>query len=388
MNADSGMPTGAAPSSADRARYRANLQAEIDGAALYRALAEIENSDALSAVYARLAASEEAHAALWRSRLRADGAVLPSRPSWRTRVLIGLARRFGPGLVLATISGQEAADADRYQVQPEAASAGLPATERSHARLFQAIAAPPGGTSGLGGPAIARLEGRHRAAGGNALRAAVLGANDGLVSNLSLVMGVAGADLAGQSILVTGLAGLIAGSLSMALGEWLSVQSARELYAHQIGIEQAELEAFPAEEAEELALIYQSKGLPPERARELVGGIMADRGAAIDTLAREELGLDPKELGGSAWTAAITSFCLFAAGATVPVAPYAFGGGPAALVVSILLSVIALFLIGAGITVITGQSAFRSGGRQVAVGIAAAAITFGVGYLVGGAIGT
>ena len=152
------------------------------------------------------------------------------------------------------------------------------------------------------------------AAAGNALRAAVLGANDGLVSNASLVMGVAGAELAGRSILITGLAGLLAGSLSMALGEWLSVQSARELFAHQIGIEREELLAAPEEEAEELALIYQAKGLPAEQARELGQRLVQDQQTALDTLAREELGIDPAELGGSAWVAAITSFLLFSAG--------------------------------------------------------------------------
>jgi VIT1/CCC1 family predicted Fe2+/Mn2+ transporter len=200
-------------------------------------------------------------------------------------------------------------------------------------------------------------------------------------------MGVAGADLAGRSILITGLAGLLAGSLSMALGEWLSVQSARELYTHQIAIERSELEAAPAEEAEELAPIYQAKGLPADRARELADRLVEDETAALDTLAREELGVDPDELGGSAWVAAVTSFFLFSAGAIVPVIPYFFGGGTSAVVVSIFLSVIALFTIGAGITIITGRSALVSGGRQVLFGLAAAAITFGVGKLIGSGLG-
>jgi VIT1/CCC1 family predicted Fe2+/Mn2+ transporter len=200
-------------------------------------------------------------------------------------------------------------------------------------------------------------------------------------------MGVAGAELAGRSILMTGLAGLLAGSLSMALGEWLSVQSARELYTHQIGIERRELEEAPEEEAVELALIYQAKGLPPARAREVADQLVRDQAAALDTLAREELGIDPEELGGSAWTAAATSFLLFAAGAIVPVLPYFFGGGGGAVAVSIALSVVALFLIGAGITVITGRSAVVSGGRQVVFGLAAAAITYAVGRLVGVGLG-
>lgn len=366
-------------------RYRENLQAEIDGAALYRALARFERNPALSEVYARLAASEEHHAELWRAKLREIGVTtFPSKPTWRTRVLIWLAERFGPAFVLPTISAREQADASRYRGQPEASAAGLPRDEWSHARLFQAIGTT---RAGIGGGIIAQIEGRHRATGGNALRAAVLGANDGLVSNASLVMGVAGADLSGRSILITGLAGLLAGSLSMALGEWLSVQSARELYAHQIRIEREELAMVPEEEAEELALIYQAKGIPEERARELAARIIEDEVAALDTMAREELGVDPGELGGSAWVAAITSFLLFSAGAIVPVIPFIAGSGTWAIAVSIALSIVALFVIGAGITLITGRNALYSGIRQVLVGLAAAAITFGIGKAIGTSIG-
>lgn len=370
---------------ADRERYQNNLQAEIDGAALYRALAEIEGGSELATVYSRMADAEERHAEIWRAKLReAGGAEHPVQPGWRTRTLIALARRFGPSLILSTVTQREQADSARYRDQPEARDARMDADERSHARLFRAIGEQ---STGLSGGSVARLEGRHRSGGGNALRAAVLGANDGLVSNASLVMGVAGAELAGQSILITGLAGLLAGSLSMALGEWLSVQSARELFEHQIGIEREELLAAPDEEAEELALIYQAKGLPADQARELGQRLVQDPKAALDTLAREELGVDPSELGGSAWVAAITSFLLFAAGAIIPVLPYFFVAGTTAVVASIVLSVIGLFVIGAAITVITGRSALRSGLRQVIFGVAAAAITFGVGRFFGTTLG-
>jgi VIT1/CCC1 family predicted Fe2+/Mn2+ transporter len=370
---------------ADRDRYLANLQAEIDGVALYRALAEIEAGAELATVYARMAETEERHAEIWRGKLREAGVTVPpAQPGWRTRTLIALARRFGPTLVLPTITAREQADSDRYRDQPEARGAGMAADERSHARLFRAIGEQP---AGLSGGAVARLEGRHQAAGGNALRAAVLGANDGLISNASLVMGVAGAELAGRSILITGLAGLLAGSLSMALGEWLSVQSARELFQRQIGLEREELLAAPEEEAEELALIYQAKGLSPEQAREIGQRLVQDPQAALDTLAREELGIDPAELGGSAWVAAITSFLLFSAGAIIPVVPYFFVEGTTAVSISIILSVIGLFAIGAAITVITGRNALVSGLRQVLFGVTAAAITFGVGRLFGVTLG-
>ncbi|HRC87593.1 MAG TPA: VIT1/CCC1 transporter family protein, partial [Thermoanaerobaculia bacterium] len=235
----------------------------------------------------------------------------------------------------------------------------------------------------LAGGVVAKLEGRHRAMGGNALRAAVLGANDGLVSNLSLVMGVAGAALDNHGILLTGLAGLLAGAISMALGEWLSVQSSRELYERQITIEKEELAADPEAEAQELALIYQSKGVPAAEAGALARRLIENRETALDTLAREELGIDPEELGGSAWEAALSSFVLFAVGAIVPVGPFFFATGQAAVALSLGLSGLGLFGIGAAITLMTGRGLWFSGLRQLGFGLAAAAVTYGIGWLMG-----
>jgi vacuolar iron transporter family protein len=222
--------------------------------------------------------------------------------------------------------------------------------------------------------------------GGNALRAAVLGANDGLVSNLSLVMGVAGAALAPRTILVTGLAGLLAGSCSMALGEWLSVNTARESAQRQIDTEASELEQVPEEEQEELALIYQAKGLPEELAKTLAEQLIANKKTALDTLVREELGIDPNELGGSAWAAGATSFMLFTVGAIFPVAPYFALAGVPALAASLAASSVALLLIGAGTSLFTGRGVWFSGMRQLVVGLAAAGVTFGIGKLIGVAI--
>lgn len=366
-------------------RYRRNLQDEIDSATLYWALAEAEHTPELRQVFQRLAAMEEQHARFWEEKLRELGVPVPQlRPSWRTRVLVWVARRFGPAVVLPTVTAREWADQAKYDAQAEAAGAHLPETEHQHARILQLIGRER--PSGLPGSALAVLEGRHRAVGGNALRAAVLGANDGLVSNLSLVMGVAGADLAPRTILLTGIAGLLAGSLSMAMGEWLSVQSARELFEHQIRIEREELIAFPEEEREELELIYRAKGVPADTARQLADRLIREGAPALETLVREELAIDPEELGGSAWEAAIASFLLFSIGAIVPVLPYMAWGGIRAAVASVVLSGLALFLLGAGITVITGRSALRSGLRQVLIGLAAAAITFGVGRLFGVAL--
>lgn len=216
----------------------------------------------------------------------------------------------------------------------------------------------------------------------------MLGANDGLVSNFSLVMGVAGADSSGAVIVIAGFAGLLAGALSMALGEWLSVQSARELYANQIRVEAAELAADPHEEEQELREIYERKGVPAavaaDMARHIIGG---DQAVALDTLVREELGIDPGELGGSAWVAAGTSFLLFTLGAMIPLLPFIFMTGTSAIAVSAGLAGLALFGVGAAITYVTGRSIWISGTRQLAFGLAAAAITFGIGRLVGVAVG-
>ncbi len=368
----------------DIKRYASNLSDELNGAALYRALADGESNPKIAEVYRRLAATEQHHADAWAKRIRAAGETVPPFSlTWRTRVLVWLAKRFGAQLVLPTISSLEESDSKDYASQTEAAE--MSADEQSHARLLQQISRSTSG--GMEGNALAQIEGRHRGAGGNALRAAVLGANDGLVSNLSLVMGVAGAELSNQSILLTGLAGLLAGAISMALGEWISVQSSRELYEKQIRTEKEEILTAPEEEAEELALIYQSRGIQEEHARAMAANIIKNRDTALETLAREELGIDPEELGGSAWEAAITSFVLFAIGAILPVIGFAFLSGFTAIAASALLSAVGLFVIGSAITLFTGRPVLLSGLRQVLFGLAAAAVTFGIGRIVGVTVG-
>jgi VIT1/CCC1 family predicted Fe2+/Mn2+ transporter len=367
-------------------RYRSNLQGEIDGAALYRALADAEENPQLAEVYRRLGAVEEAHAEFWRKELARVGARLPMlRAGWRTRFLIRLARWFGPTFVLPTVASLERADVLRYDAQPEAVSSGLPSAERSHSRVVEAML--QSGPRGAVGPALAKLEGRHRSVGGNALRAAVLGANDGLVSNLSLVMGVVGAAVSEHTVLLTGLAGLVAGASSMAMGEWLSVTNSRELFESQVRTEADELEQNPAEEQEELALIYQAKGLGQDEARVLAKRLLADRKSALDTLVREELGLDPDELGGSPYVAAGTSFGLFSVGAIFPVLPFFFLSGLGAVGASLGLAGLALAVIGVATSIFTGRSAAFSALRQLVIGYGAAAITFGIGKLVGVSLG-
>lgn len=364
-------------------RYLDNLEDELNGAALYDAVAAAEKNPQLEEIYKRLAEVERRHAETWKKRLLEAGASPPAfRPSWRTRTLGWIAKRFGAAAVLPTVVNLERVDSHKYAQQPDASS--MDRDERSHARIIQQISRTS--PRGMAGSDLAKIEGRHRTAGGNALRAAVLGANDGLVSNLSLVMGVAGANLPEQAILVTGLAGLLAGAGSMALGEWLSVQSSRELYKQQISTEEAEIEEAPEEEAEELALIYQARGLDKEQAKIMADQIMSDPATAIETMAREELGIDPAELGGSAWTAAGTSFLLFAIGAVIPVIPFMFAGGGTAVSLAVIFSTAGLFLLGAGITLFTGRPILFSGMRQVLFGLVAAALTFGLGKLIGVAI--
>ncbi len=369
-------------------RYLENWQEERNSAALYHAISEMEEKPQLREIYRRLAVSEETHSHFWEAKLKLVGATVPTQhqPAWRTRTLIFLARRFGPGFVLPRLTSLERSGSHQYDNQPEATEAGLPQQEQSHARLLEAISQKPAKESEIENYAIAQLEGRHRKNDGNALRAAVLGIDDGLVSNLSLVMGVAGADLAEKSVLITGLAGLLAGACSMALGEWLSVQSARELYQHQLEVEKQEIAEVPEEEAEELALIYQAKGLPEKEAKSLAARLIKDQNSALNTRSREDFEGDAEELSGSAWTAAITSFICFAIGAIIPVTAYFFLNGMTAVWVSVALSAVALFGVGSGITLLTGRNALLAGIRQVTFGLIAAAITFGIGKLIGAVI--
>ncbi len=366
---------------ADPGRLRSNLQGEVDGALLYDAMADAEPDEKIASVYRRLAAIERAHAEFWAKQLERQG-FSPGNPApgLRTRSLAWMARLFGPETLLPLLAQNEAHDSSKYDNQAEAVAAGLPADERGHARIVQAVASRVGG---LPGHTLAQLEGRHAGGGGNALRAAVLGANDGLVSNLSLVMGVAGAAADGRTILMTGLAGLVAGACSMAMGEWLSVNSARELSQNQIAIEETELSQAPELEKEELILIYQAKGLEERHAKSLAEKIFSKQSVALDTLVREELGLDPEELGGSPWAAAASSFGLFSVGAIFPVVPFMFTRGDLAVALAVALSGLALMTIGTATSFFTGRNLVFSATRQLLIGYGAAAITFGVGRLIG-----
>lgn len=372
------------PSGGDTERFRANLSDELNSAALYEALAAAEREPTRAAVFRGLAAAERDHATFWRQHLESFGQPVPtSAPSVRTKLLVALICWFGPAFVLPSITSAEFADRNKYAGQTDAASAGLTAEEHGHAAVLSAVLQ----RSGLSGTEIARSERWHRSASGNDLRAAVLGANDGLVSNFCLVLGVAGGAADQRTIFLTGVAGLVAGACSMALGEWLSVTNAREMVETQLACEARELAETPEAEQRELALIYQAKGLSEVEANRVAARIVADPKMALDTLAREELGIDPAELGGIPWSAAAISFLLFAVGAAVPVAPFALAKGSAAMVGSVVAACIALLLLGAATSLFNGRSPTFSAVRQVAIGAAEAAVTFGAGRLFGAVVG-
>lgn len=367
------------------ARYRALLASERQSAALYRGLAEGATGERRQ-VFTELAEVELRHAAHWADKLTEIGEAVPpvTKPGVRTRFLSWLARRFSVDAVLPFVERAEHADAGLYDDDPDAA-AGMAIDERSHARVLTRLRGKGDDVSDDDPRSITRRERWHRGDRSGTLRAAVFGVNDGLVSNTSLVMGFAGSGAGRTTVLFAGLAGLLAGAFSMAAGEYISMRSQREAYEREISLEEEELRDDPEAETEELALIYRAKGLDREEAEEVAKTIMKDREAALDTMAREELGLDPDELG-SPWGAAFSSLFAFALGAVVVVLPYAVGSGLAALVAAIGLAAAALFAVGASIGLLNGRSAVRSGARQLLVGGVAALIVFGIGHLIGGGI--
>jgi VIT1/CCC1 family predicted Fe2+/Mn2+ transporter len=367
----------------DIERYRANLRDELNGAALYAALASAEADPLRKDLFLQLAQAETSHAQLWREKLAAAG-VRDERfvPGFRTRLLAKLAQRFGPRFVLPTIAAAEFADRNKYAGQSDAHA--ISAEERGHAAVIQAVAATSTRGGGMAGADIARAEPWHRgASSGNNLRAAVLGANDGLVSNFCLIMGIAGAGATNPTVLLTGLAGLVAGACSMALGEWLSVTNARELAQTQIAREAEEIEQTPAAEQNELALIFQAKGMAKVDSQRVAAQIMQDKKGALDTLAREELGIDPTELGGNPWSAAATSFALFCGGAIFPVLPFFWLKGPWAVGASVGMSAAVLGVMGMLTSLFNGRPAWYSAARQLIFGCLAAGVTYGIGAVLG-----
>lgn len=327
---------------------------ELRSAYLYRVIADAERGSPRSHLFLELASEAEGQAAIW-VRKAGLASVPAFVPDLRTRIVVGLVRRYGPRRMRGILAAMKVRGLSVY----------------SHAQPGHA--APT---------SVEEIGQRHRGVGGGNLRAAVFGINDGLVSNLSLILGVAGASSNAGFILLSGIAGLLAGAFSMAAGEYVSVRSQREMYEHQIGLERAELAEYPDEEAEELALIYAARGMNREDALALARRTIADPRQALDTLAREELGLNPEELG-SPWGAALASFLSFGAGALVPLLPFLLAPAEMALIAAVTLTGIALFGVGAMISLFTGRSALRDGLRMLAIGSGAGAVTYLVGRLLG-----
>jgi VIT1/CCC1 family predicted Fe2+/Mn2+ transporter len=376
----------AAMSPAETAQSLENLRLERDAILLYDALAALEKDPNRASAFKRIAANERRHADIWARKLEERGAAVPpppSRPRVRVAVIVLLARLFGTRAVSDLVTALEGDEEELYEAQSSPEVAAIAADEREHAEIWRRLKSPV--------PArveedIAARERWHRSGRSGTLRAVIFGVSDGLVSNLALVMGVAGAagtaGADGSFIVLAGIAGVLAGAFSMAAGEYISMQSQRELFERQIALERAELEAMPEEEEAEMAALYRAKGFPPDEAASIAARLFEDPERALDTLIREELGLDPRELG-SPIGAAVGSFISFAIGASVPVLPYLFMGGAAAFAVSIGLSLIALFAVGAGVSLLTGRGVLFSGIRQVLIGAGAAVVTYAVGSLIG-----
>jgi VIT1/CCC1 family predicted Fe2+/Mn2+ transporter len=364
-----------------------NLKLERDALALYEALSRIERDPLRAEAFRQIAANERRHAELWTEKLRNLGAPVPPTdgPRFRIRLIVLIAQLFGTHAVRDLVQALEGDEEDTYTAQGSPEVRAIAADEREHAEIWRRISeGRPGPT--IGAPSLAGGRERwHRAGRSGTLRAVIFGVSDGLVSNLALVMGVAGASAAsgeGRFVLLAGIAGLLAGAFSMAAGEYVSMQSQRELFERQIALERAELEALPEEEEAELAAVYRAKGFSPSEAQSIATRMFQDPDQALDALVREELGLDPDELG-SPWGAAAGSFVAFAVGASIPVLPYVFSVGSQAFVTSIGVSLAGLFAVGAGVSLLTGRGLLFSGGRQVAIGIGAAAVTYVVGLIVG-----
>ncbi len=356
-----------------------NIQTEIDASFLYQLLADNEQDATVANVFRKMSEIEMGHAIAFAKKHQIAAADLPG-PSTRAKILRIIGKTFGYDYVFGVLMDTEKSISNAILVTKKQHNIAVTGAETNHVTILRNLLENEAKVTGA---SLSKFEKRHRSVGGNALRAAVLGGNDGLVSNFSLVMGIAGATAGGQGVLLAGLAGMLAGALSMALGEWISVKSSQELYENQMQLEMEELETNPEGEQQEMALIYMAKGIPEDQAMAMAAEMMQNTASAHAFLVREELGINPEEMEGSAMEAAIYSFVMFTIGAVIPVLPFMFTSGLQAIVVSVGMSAIGLFLIGAAITLFTGKNVWYSGFRQVVFGLAAAAITFGIGRLIG-----
>ncbi len=331
---------------------------EKQSAWLYRALSKAEKDTRIAALFASLAETAESQANIWQETAAREGQATPGdfQPSQRARVVAQLARRIGPRRMRPALAALKIRGLSAYTA---ALSGHLLPTD------------------------LAQIGVGHKSIGGGNLRAAIFGVNDGLVSNASLILGVVGANASTSTVLATGIAGLLAGALSMAAGEFVSVRSQRQLFEYQIGLEADELKKYPEAEAEELALIYIARGLPADQARSFARQLVANPAQALDVLAREELGLNPDDLG-SPVGAAVFSFLSFTAGALVPLVPFFLGNAlPQAAYWGTGLAAAALFGTGSAMSLFTGRNPWLGGLNMLAIGTAAGATVFAIGALIG-----
>lgn len=361
---------------------------------LYRALAQTVDGDRREALL-ELADIEDRHAAHWIEKLTEYGVDIPPAPSELDpddQALVARARSMGLINVLPILEENEGADAGMYDDEPEALDS-MPVDEREHAKVFRRMAdqnSPEEEFQRVDHKAAAAandgIEPWHKVDKSGSVRAAVFGISDGLVSNTALVMGFAGASIAGSldnsTVLFAGLAGLLAGAFSMAAGEYVSVASQRDLFKREIEMEARELREKPEEEQKELELIYRAKGLDRDEAERVAAKIMSDPKTALDTLVREELGLDPDELGNPV-KVALSSFTAFAIGASVAVIPYALLSGAAAFITAIISAIVALCVVGGVVGKFSGRGVVFSAMRQLLWGVGAASVTYIVGSLIG-----
>jgi VIT1/CCC1 family predicted Fe2+/Mn2+ transporter len=322
-------------------------------------LAEIEANPLHKKMFLDLSGLAEKQAQIWEKKLIEANVAIPGayHPDLRVRIVIWLVQRFGVKSLRVALAALKIRGMSVYQV--------MPVTHHPMPMSVEDV--------GKGHSSISK---------GNNIRAAVFGINDGLISNASLILGIAGANAGNQFILLAGLAGLLAGASSMAAGEYVSVRSQREMLEYQLALEKSELELYPEEEAAELALIYQARGIPKDEAEKIANLLIKDPEKALDTLAREELGINPSDMV-SPLGAAIYSFVAFAVGAFIPLIPYVLSPNTANLPITIGLTAVSLFSVGSILSIFTQRNALWSGLRMLLIGGVAGALTYVIGSFFG-----
>jgi vacuolar iron transporter family protein len=364
------------PKLPDLEEFEHHWQDEADAAFLYRVLASSERDPKRRDVYARLAEVEDRHMVIWSDLLARNGRpAVAHRPSARAKLLAFLGRRFGPGFLLPLLLAEEGREVKGYlslhRATPRGEVGGQEALvlARESAEHASTLAAMSGRNA----------EPWHRAESGGFLRNVVYGFNDGLTANFGLVAGVLGAATisAHATIIVAGVAGLIADALSMGASGYLAAKSEQEVYAHEISMERQEIELMPEVERDELALIYEAKGMRADAAHALATEVMADPKRMLDEKVQEELKIG--EQGASPLREGWVTGLATAFGAAIPVAPFLFLEGMPAIWLSFAVSMLSHFVVGAARSVFTGRGIFRSGMDMFVVGLGVAM----VGYFVG-----